>query len=174
MLPAIGAVVVVAVAGVLGYAASRPNAFRVERSRVIKATPERIYALLEDFHRWTEWSPWEKLDPAMQRTFSGPERGVGAGYHWVGNKQVGEGHMEITGASAPSDLTIKLDFLKPWEAHNTTRFALRPEDGGTHLSWTMEGSSPFMFKVMGVFMNMDNLIGKDFEKGLANLAAALE
>jgi carbon monoxide dehydrogenase subunit G len=173
MFPAIGGVLVLAVAGLLGYAASRPGSFRIERSAHLKAPPERIFALLEDFHRWSEWSPWEKLDPALKREYGGPERGPGATYHWIGNKQVGEGRMEITGASAPGELTIQLDFIRPFEAHNTTVFTLRPEGDGTHVSWAMNGNSPYMMKVMGVFMDMDRMVGKDFEKGLANLRAAV-
>jgi hypothetical protein len=174
MLPLIGGAIGLAIAGVLGVAAARPGQFRIERSTRIKASPDRIYPLLDDFHRWGGWSPWEKLDPDLRRTYSGAERGPGAVYHWVGNKKVGEGQMEITGASAPTELTIKLDFLKPFEAHNITHFTLRPDADATAVTWAMTGTSPYMMKVMGVFVSMDRLVGRDFEAGLANLKAAAE
>jgi uncharacterized protein YndB with AHSA1/START domain len=162
-----------AIAGVLGIAAARPNTFRIQRSAAINAPPETIYPLLADFHAWSGWSPWEKLDPAMDRTFSGAASGTGAVYGWAGRK-VGEGRMEITSASPPSALTIKLDFLKPFEAHNTTTFTLQSRGGATEVTWAMEGPSSFKDKVMGVVMNMDRMIGKSFDEGLATLKAIAE
>jgi Polyketide cyclase / dehydrase and lipid transport len=174
MLLTIALAVVVAVAALLAFAATRPSTFTVQRSATIAAPAERIYPLLDDFHRWGAWSPWEKLDPELKRTFSGAGSGPGAVYAWQGNKKVGEGRMEILASDAPSRLRIQLDFLKPFEAHNTTVFALAPDVGGTRVSWTMNGSKNFIFKLMGIFMNMDNMIGVDFERGLANLKTVAE
>ncbi|MEO7454894.1 MAG: SRPBCC family protein [Gemmatimonadaceae bacterium] len=163
-----------AIAAFLGYVATRPGDFRIQRSLRINATPERIYPHIADFHKWTAWSPWENIDPALTRTYSGAESGVGAAYAWQGNKKVGEGSMEITKASAPHDLTIKLDFLKPFEAHNTTQFTLAPSGGATDVTWAMYGPSAFMSKMMGVFFNMEKFVGGDFEKGLAGLKTVAE
>ena len=116
----------VALAALLAFAANRPSHFRVERSTVVQASPEQVFEHLESFARWSAWSPWEKLDPAMKRQYSGPERGIGAAYHWVGNKQVGEGKMEITGVKPAEQLLVKLDFIKPFAAHNTAEFTVKP------------------------------------------------
>jgi hypothetical protein len=167
-------VIVALVVLVLVLAAMQSNTFRVERSADMQAPPDRVFAQINDFHKWTAWSPWEKLDPALNRTYGGPESGKGTTYDWEGNKQVGKGRMEITESLPPSKITIKLDFLKPFEAHNTTEFTFSPRGGGTAVSWAMTGQRPFMFKVMCLFMNMDNMIGKDFEKGLANLKGVVE
>jgi hypothetical protein len=174
MLLTIAIAVAVAVAALLAFAATRPNTLTVQRSATIASPAERIYPHLDDFHRWGAWSPWEKLDPELKRTFSGAESGPGAVYAWQGNKKVGEGRMEILESDAPSRLRIQLDFLKPFEAHNTTILALAPDGGGTRVSWTMNGSKNFPFKLMGIFMNMDNMIGADFERGLANLKTVAE
>jgi uncharacterized protein YndB with AHSA1/START domain len=167
-------VLVVVVAVVLVVASTRPGTFRVERSTKIKAPKERIFAALNDFHQWPSWSPWEKMDPAMTRTHSGAPSGQGAVYEWKGNKKVGEGRMEITQAASPSKLTIKLDFMKPFEAHNTAEFTLETQGDSTGLTWAMHGSQNLMFKVMGLFMSMDKMIGKDFETGLANIKTLAE
>lgn len=167
-------VVLLVIAALLLFASTRPDSFRVERSLAIKAPPERIFPLIDDFHRWPAWSPWEKLDPAMTRTHSGPASGVGAVYEWLGNSKVGQGRMEIMQSSAPSRLAIKLDFLKPFEAHNTAEFTLRPQGDATLVHWAMFGPTPFISKLMGLFVSMDRLVGKDFEAGLANLKAEAE
>ena len=172
MLIAFG-VLVVAIAAVLIMAAARPDDFHVERSTVIAAPPAKIHPLIADFHRWTAWSPYEKYDAEMKRSYTGSPSGKGAVYEWQGNSKVGQGRMEVTDDPS-SEVVIKLDFYKPWEAHNTARFAMTPEGAGTRVVWSMDGPSPFMAKVMGLFMNMDNLIGRDFEAGLANLKAAAE
>lgn len=175
MLKKIAAVIAVLILGVLGYAATRPDTFQVRRSAAINAAPERIYPLLNDFRQWGTWSPWEKLDPALQRRFSGAASGPGSVYEWEGNKDVGKGRMEIVDATPPSKVTIKLDFLEPFEAHNTTEFTLTPSAGaGTTVDWVMRGNNTFPGKVMSVFMDMDRMIGKDFEAGLANMKAAAE
>lgn len=166
--------VVVLIAAVLILAATQPDTFRVQRSAVIKAPPERIYALVDDFHRWGAWSPREKMDPAMQRTFSGAGSGTGAVYAWEGNSKVGKGRMEIAQAAPPSKITIKLDFIKPLEGHNIAEFGFVPQGDNTQVTWVMDGPRPYIAKLMSVLFNMDRMIGKDFEVGLANLKAAAE
>lgn len=170
ILVALAAVVVV----VLGLALAQPDNFQVQRSAVIKAPPEKIIAYLNDFHQWSAWSPWEKLDPNMQRTFSGAASGQGAVYGWSGNGDVGKGRMEIVENAPPAKVGIKLDFIEPFASHNLTEFTLRPEAGGTLVTWTMKGESAFVTKLMGVFVSMDKVVGKDFEKGLAQLKAVAE
>ena len=170
----IAVVLAVIIAIVLIFAATKPDTFRIERAATLNAPAERIFPLIADFHQWLSWSPWEGKDPALKRTYSGAEHGKGSVYAWDGNKNVGSGRMEILEASAPSKIVIKLDFLKPFEAHNTAEFTMLPQGGATNVTWVMHGPSPFMSKVMQVFMNMDRLIGKDFEAGLANLKAASE
>ena len=158
--------------GLFTYAATRPGTFRVERGATIQAPPEAIVPHITDFHRWGAWSPWEKLDPEMKRTFSGAESGPGAAYAWEGRK-AGAGRMEIREAS-PRRVVIQLDFLKPFEAHNTAEFTLEPEGAATRVTWAMHGSNPFLFKLMGVFMNMGDVVGKDFAAGLASLRTLAE
>lgn len=166
--------VVVIVAAILVLAATKPSTLRVQRSARITAPPEKIFPLVNDFHNWTHWSPWEKRDPALKRTYSGPSHGVGTAYAWEGNRQVGAGRMEITESVPASRIALKLDFLKPFKAHNTTEFLFQPDGAGTNVTWSMSGPAPFMSKVMQVFMSMDKMIGKDFEAGLANMKAVAE
>jgi hypothetical protein len=169
------ALVVLALIGiVLALAASKPNEFVVQRTARMRATPDRIFPHIADFHRWAAWSPYERLDPAMRKTHSGPRSGPGAVYAWVGNSKVGTGRMEITQVTPPTSATVKLDFLKPFEAHNTATFTLVPAGDGTDVTWRMHGPSPFVTKVMGVFFNMDDMVGKDFERGLAKLKSVAE
>ena len=167
-------VVVVLIAAILVYAATMPDDFRVQRTTSIKASPEKIFALINDLHRWDSWSPWEKMDPAMQRTFSGATAGKGAVYAWQGNSKVGEGRMEIADTSPPSRVMIKLDFIKPIEGHNTAEFTLDPKGDSTNVTWSMYGPSAYIAKVIGVFASMDKMIGKEFENGLANMKAVAE
>jgi len=174
VLKKIAIVVAVIVAAILAFAATRPDSFRVVRTTSIKAPPEKIYPLLADFHAWPAWSPWEKLDPALRRTFSGAPSGKGAVYEWAGDGKVGAGRMEITDAVVPSKVAIQLDFAAPIEARNVTAFTLAPAAGATNVTWDMSGPSNYLTKVMGVFVSMDSMIGKDFEAGLANLKAAAE
>ena len=166
-------VVAVIVAGVLIYAWTRPDSFRVQRSTTIKAPPARIAALIDDLHAWTRWSPWEKRDPDLRRTYGATAKGKGAIYAWQGNKNVGSGSMEILEAG-PQKVLIRLDFLKPFEAHNTVEFTLVPAGEATSVTWAMYGPSPFISRLMGVFMNFDTMIGKDFEAGLASLKVEAE
>ena len=170
----LGIVIVLLIVVILGLAATKPDTFRVERSTLIQAPADRVYAQLEDFHRWSAWSPWEKLDPALKRTYSGAENGVGAVYAWEGNSKVGQGRMEIREAVPASKVEIQLDFLKPFEAHNTADFTLAPQGDSTQVTWAMTGPNNFLGKVMSVFVSMDSMVGKDFETGLANLKAAAE
>ena len=152
--------------------ATRPAEFQVERSRTVAAPPSVVHAYINDFRKWPEWSPWEKLDPSMKREVSGAPSGAGATYRWSGNSDVGEGRMTITDSKPPESVAIRLEFLKPWEATSTTRFELRPSGTGTNVTWTMTGQNNFMAKAFSMVMDMDKMVGGDFEKGLANLDAA--
>ena len=164
---------VVAVVGVLIIAATRPDSFRVTRSASMKAPPEKIQAQLSDFRGWQAWSPWEKLDPAMKRNFSGAEKGKGATYAWQGNGNVGEGRMEIT-ESSPQKVAMDLDFVKPFEAHNKVTFTLAPKGDATDVTWSMTGPVPYFAKILHVFVDMDRMVGSQFESGLAKLKAVTE
>jgi hypothetical protein len=173
VLAVIALILLVAIVVVLVLAARKPAGFRIERATSIKA-PDKIFALINDFRNWRAWSPWERMDPNLRRSYSGAERGEGAVYEWEGNSKVGKGRMEIVEAPPPSRVAITLDFLKPFEAHNTAEFTLVPRGDATEVTWAMHGPNLFIGKVMGVFMSMDRMIGKDFEAGLANLKAAAE
>ena len=170
----IAAILAVAIAAVLILALRKPNTLRVTRTTHIRAPAERIFPLISDFHQWVTWSPYEQKDPAMKRSYSGTERGRGAVYAWDGNNNVGSGRMEILDAAPPSKIVIKLDFFKPFEGHNTAEFTMLPQGDATSVTWTMYGPAVFMSKVMQVFMNLDHMIGKDFEVGLANLKKLIE
>jgi hypothetical protein len=173
MLRIILLILLILIVACLLYATTRPNLV-VERSVVIHAPAEKIYPLINNFHEWSAWSPWEKLDPSMQRTYSGPESGRGAGYAWHGNSKAGQGLMEITDSAASTHVTIKLDFIKPFEGHNIAEFTLTQQDDSTVVKWTMLAQSSYTEKLIGVFVNMDKMIGKDFELGLANLKEVSE
>ena len=172
-LAIIGVVVVVAIAGILLYAATKPDSFRVQRTVLINTPPDKVFPLVNDLKAFTTWSPYDKKDPAMKRSFGAVTAGKGATYAWEGNKDVGQGGMEIV-ESSPRKVLIKLDFLKPFEAHNMAEFLLGPKGDSTSVTWAIYGPSPFMSKVIGTFMNIDDMIGRDFEKGLADLKAAAE
>ena len=175
MLKNVGILLLVVLAAVLVSAAFQPDTFRVQRAATIDAPSEKVFGYISDFHRWGAWSPWEKMDTTMKRSYSGADSGAGAVYEWQGNSKVGVGRMEITEAPAPSRVAIKLDFLKPFEAHNVATFTLEPRDGGaTNVTWTMDGPTPYMAKVMHLFFNMDRMVGRDFEAGLANLKTVAE
>jgi hypothetical protein len=173
-LAIVAAAVAVVVAGILIYAATRPDTFRIQRQASIDAPPETVFPLISDFTAWSGWSPWEKLDPELKRSRSGPASGKGAVYAWEGNSKVGAGRMEILDAPAPSRVTIKLDFLRPFEAHNIAEFTLEPAGRSTLVTWVMTGPNLFIGKVMSLFISMDRMIGKDFESGLANLKTLAE
>ena len=147
--------------------------FTITRSTSIAANPQVIHGLVDDFHEWTKWSPWEGLDPALQRSYSGPERGVGARYAWKGNSKAGEGSMEITGLT-PDAVDIELRFLKPWKATNQVRLRLSPSATDTDVTWTMHGEHVGFMGVVSRVMPLDRMLGKDFEKGLTRLKAVAE
>lgn len=174
MIKTIVIVVVVLIAAVLILAATKPDTFRVQRAASVRAPPEKVFALINDFNRWGDWSPWEKKDPALKRTYGAATSGKGAVYEWEGNKDVGQGRMEIAESVPPSKVTIKLDFVKPFEAHNMVEFTLEPKGDATNVTWAMQGDTPYFAKIIHVFINMDSMVGKDFETGLANLKAAAE
>jgi uncharacterized protein YndB with AHSA1/START domain len=165
----VAVVLAIAIAIVLILAASKPNTFSVQRAIAIKAPPERIFPLINDFHQWASWSPYENKDPAMKRSFSGAASGKGAVYGWEGNNNVGSGRMEILDTATPSKIVIKLDFFKPFEGHNTAEFTMLPQGSATSVTWLMHGPAKFIHRLMQVFMNLDTMIGKDFEVGLVNL-----
>ena len=173
MIKTISLVVALLIAAVLIFAATRPDTFRVQRAASIKAPPEKIVAVLSDFHGWEAWSPWEKMDPAMNRSHSGAAKGKGAAYEWDGNKEVGKGRMEITEAAA-TRVAIDLDFVKPFEAHNKVVFTLVPKGDATEVTWAMQGPLPYVAKLVHLFLDMDGMVGQQFETGLANLKAVAE
>ena len=147
--------------------------FEVSRSLVIEADPARVHALVDDFHEWTAWSPWEDVDPGLQRSYTGPPSGVGARYAWQGNRKAGQGSMEITG-STPERVDVRLSFLKPWKATNEVAFELAPTGSGTDVTWRMWGENTGAAGVFAKVFSMDKLLGKDFEKGLTRLKAVAE
>ena len=174
MLKKIAIVVAVLIAGVLAYAATKPDTFRVQRAASIKAPPDKVFVLINDFKRWEAWSPWEKKDPAMKRSYGASTGGKGATYAWEGNKEVGQGSMEITQSVPSSRIALKLDFVKPFEGHNVVEFTLEPKGDATQVTWTMAGETPYFAKIIHVFIDMDSMVGKDFEAGLANLKSIAE
>jgi hypothetical protein len=155
-----------------GYIATRPSDFRIARSRVVAAPPDVVHAYVNDFRTWSRWSPWEALDPAMKRELSGPATGPGASYAWWGNAKAGEGRMTITDSRPPHGVTIRLEFVKPWKATNTAQFDFAPSGAGTSVTWAMSGRNGFAAKAFSLFMDVDRLVGSEFERGLANLDAA--
>jgi len=148
------------------------STFTVTRTAVIPTGADKIFPLVNNFHEWPQWSPWEAMDPNLSRSYSGPDSGVGANYAWTGNKKVGSGNMEIVGSDEPTQVNIRLEFIKPFKAVNPTVFTFQPEGGGTRVTWAMTGEHKGIGKLFALFMDMDKMIGKDFEKGLASLAAA--
>ena len=166
--------VLLLIAALLFVVATRPARFRVERSIRIDAPREKLFALVSDFRNFDTWSPWATLDPTMRKSFSGADSGLGAVYEWSGSNKVGQGRMEIVDAVAPSRLVIKLDFLKPFKAQNTAEYLLAASGEGTEFTWAMHGSNNFVSKLMGLFFNMDRMVGGQFEQGLASLKRLAE
>lgn len=154
--------------------AVQPAEFRIERSTAIAAPPETVFGLVDDFHHWNVWSPWAKMDPAMAVTCEGAEAGTGAVYTWAGNSQVGEGRMTITESNPNTLVRIRLEFIKPFTATNTAEFAFAPEGDKTSVTWSMSGTNNFMGKAFGLFVNIDDMVGGDFEHGLAALKSVAE
>ncbi len=167
-------VIAALILGILLLAMTKPNELRVQRSTSIYAPPAKIFPLIDDFHCWTVWSPYEKRDPELKRTYSGAPKGKGAIYEWNGNSNVGQGRMEIMESTPSSKISIKLDFIKPFEGHNVAEFTFVPQGNATNVTWLMHGPASFMTKVMSTIMNMDKMIGKDFEDGLATLKSVTE
>jgi hypothetical protein len=174
ILGVIAAIVLVAIAVVLVLAAMRPDTFRVQRTASIKAPPEMIFPLINDFGNWGAWSPYEKKDPAMKRGRSGAATGKGAVYTWDGDKNFGKGRIEIADAAPPNRLTLNLDFERPFAAHNIVDFTLEPKGEATEVTWAMRGRVPYLAKIAHVIFNMDRMVGNDFEAGLSNLKAIAE
>ena len=172
MVATIAILLLVLIGGLLLLIATRQASFVIERSATVAASPDRVFPLLNDFHQWTMWSPWEHRDPNLQRTYGGPAEGPGATYAWVGNKQVGEGRMTIVESAPNERVLIKLEFLKPMAATNDTTFTLTPVDGGTRVHWHMAGNNNFMGKAFSLMVDLDKMVGKDFEQGLASLDTA--
>jgi len=173
---AVIAVIVIAVslAAVLVIAATRPDTFRVARSTSIKAPPDAIFPLIDDFRNWSAWSPYETKDPDMKRSFGAITKGKGAEYAWEGDRNVGSGRMEITGAATPSKVALDLHMLTPFKADNVVEFTLQPESDATNVTWAMNGHVPYFAKILHMFFDMDRMVGRDFEAGLAKLKAAAE
>ncbi len=168
-------VLIIAAAGILALAAMKPDYFRVERTTNIQAPAEKIFPHINVMQNWTAWSPWEKLDPAMRRTYTGPTSGVGSKYSWEGNKNIGVGSTEIIESMPPSKLVMNLDFIKPFEAHNVVEFTLVSKgENSTDVTWAMHGPQPFFAKIMSVILNCDKMVGKEFEGGLASLKKVSE
>jgi hypothetical protein len=174
MITTIAIIIAGLIAATLIYAATRPDTFRIERAIVINARPHSIFAQINGFHQWEAWSPWDKIDPAMKRSYSGAASGKGAIYEWQGNKDVGQGRMEIVESTPSSGLLIKIDFMKPFEGHNMVQFTLVPQGDATKVTQTMYGPSPFMAKLIGLFLSMDKMVGQKYEQGLASLKAIAE
>lgn len=162
------------IAAVLIYAATRPDSFRVQRTVSIGAPPEKIFPLINDLRSMQDWSAWEKVDPGMKRTHSGAAQGIGAIYAWEGNREIGQGRMEITESSPPTHVVIRMDFIKPFPARNTLEFTLQATDGSTLVTQAIYGPSPYLSKLMGLVFDMDKMIGEKFEASLAALKSAAE
>lgn len=167
ILLSLGALLIV----VLLYVATKPNTFRVERSLRIDARPEQVFGWIDDYRRWPAWSPYEQLDPDMKKTFSGAPSGRGAVYEWQG-RRAGKGRIEILQSSPPSKILMQLDMFTPIEGHNTVEFTLTPQGSGTEVTWAMYGPTRYLSKLMGMFFNMDRMVGGQFEQGLASLQKA--
>jgi hypothetical protein len=168
------AIIAILIAAVLVFAATRPNTFRIQRSIEIQAAPEKIFVLIDDFHNWPRWAPQDKEDPSMKRSYSGPVSGAGAISEWQGSGNTGRGRMLITESVPLTMVSVQTDFVKPFEARNVNTFVLEPDGSSTKVTWTMQGPNLYVMKVMGIFMNMDRMMGKHFESGLSNLKAVAE
>jgi hypothetical protein len=173
MIKTIAIVILAAIGVLLAFAAAQPDTFKVRRSASIKAPPDKLHSLINDMKAFNTWNPYNLKDPNIKGEYQGPQAGPGAAYHFTGNKDVGKGSVTITD-SAPSKVTMKLDMIEPFEGHNVVEFILAPKGDSTEVTWAMHGPSPYIGKVMGLVFNMDNMIGRDFEAGLANLKARAE
>ena len=167
-------VITAAVGVVLAYAATKPDSYNVSRSQVINAPVEQLYAIINTPREFERWSPYQARYPQLKNTYSGPASGVGARVEFAGNNQVGEGTVEIVGSTAPSEVKMRLTMVRPFSALNDVTYSIRPDAGGTEVTWAMHAKAPFFLKVMSVFMNMDKMIGGDFADGLVRLKALAE
>lgn len=158
----------------LVYVALQSPEFKISRSATISAPPARVFAHVNDFHRWEDWSPWAKLDPDAKADFAGPSEGAGAQFSWAGNNKVGEGTMTIVESRPNEVIRIRLEFLKPFPATNQAEFTFSPEGEGTRVTWTMTGTNNFIARIFCTVMRMDRMVGRDFEKGLASMKAIVE
>lgn len=174
MLKIVALVIVALIVVILILAALKPDAFRVERSILIKASADKLFPHISDLRNWAAWSTWEKMDPAMKKTYSADSAGKGASYEWEGNKKVGHGRMTIAESVAPSKVAIQLDFYVPFESRNMADLTLQAQGNETLVTWAMYGPMPFISKLFSVFVSMDKMIGKDFEASLANLKTLAE
>jgi uncharacterized protein YndB with AHSA1/START domain len=174
MIKTIAIALALLISAVLIYAATKPDSFRIERSTTIKAPPEKIFALINDFHQWEGWSPWEKIDPALKRTYAGAASGKGAVYEWSGNEDIGQGRMEIVESLPASKVTLNLDFITPFAAHNNVDFTLTGQGDTTTLTQAMYGPSPYISKLMTIFFSMEKMVGGKYDEGLANIKAIAE
>jgi uncharacterized protein YndB with AHSA1/START domain len=174
MIKTIAIALVLLIAALLIYAATKPDSFRIERTTTIKATPEKIFPLVNDFHQWEAWSPWEKIDPALKRTYAGAASGKGAVYEWSGNKDIGQGRMEIVESTPSTKVALKLDFITPFEAHNMVEFVLVPQGDSTTVTQAMYGPSPYVSKLMSLVFSVDKMVGGKYEEGLASLKSLAE
>lgn len=164
----------VVVLGFVAVVATRPSEYHIERSASVAAAPDVVYSQVNDLATFQSWSPWARLDPEMKTELSSPSAGVGANYHWTGNDQVGEGNMKIIDSTSNGKVVIDLNFLKPMESQALTTFSFEPEAEGTKVTWSMDGKNDFMGKAFTLFMDMDKMVGKDFENGLASLKTVSE
>lgn len=158
----------------VAFVATRPAEFSVQRSAGIEAPPAAVYALVSDFRAWAGWSPWEKLDPAMQKTYSGAERGEGASYAWSGNSAVGEGRMTIVESVPDERVVIRLEFLKPYASTSETRFEIAPRGAGSAVTWSMKGENDFLGKLASLFVDVEAMIGASYDEGLSALKRIAE
>lgn len=173
-LRSLALVAAVAIGALLAYAATRPDTFRVERRTSVQAAPEQLYPLINDMQQFNTWNPFNRKDPAIQGSYSGPAAGPGATYAFAGNKDVGKGSLRIVQSQPPRQVTMELHMIEPFEGRNTVEFSLVPRGAGTEVTWAMHGPAPFLNKLIGVFLDMDRMIGRDFEDGLAALKARAE
>ncbi len=174
MLKVTGIIAAVLLTALLVYSATLPDTFRVARAISIKAAPDKVFALISDLRGWSRWSPYEKKDPGMMKRYSGAPNGAGAAFEWQGSQEVGKGRLEITQALPSSKVTMRLHMLAPIEAENDVEFTLETEGDATHVTWSMQGQMPYISKVFSVFIDMDSMIGTDFETGLASLKSIAE
>jgi hypothetical protein len=167
-------IVAVVLVGFCIVVALQPSGFKITRSTSVSASPATVFAEVNEIKHWQNWSPWEKLDPNMKKTYEGPDAGVGASWSWSGNSKVGEGKSTIVESQAPDRVALRLDFTKPMKATNHTEFLFQPQEQGTMVTWTMTGEVGFIGKMFHLFMDVDKMVGGDFEKGLAHLKSIAE